>query len=262
MSLTTKTLGRGLGALPQLTLGAPAPSVRWGRLAAGSLIAVAALTLTACQEGPGSASGPSSPASATHGGGGSPGAQPPGSKTQPSGGEGHASEGAGQPSTGGAKPTGGKASPSRPSSAEANTSPMTSSDRCTADNMSLRLGREDIGAGNIRVPLVFTNKGETACSLRGFPGVSLIKRDGSTVGKPATREGAAGGAVRLQPGKSAHAVLHTINDGLSDTPCWDASQLVYVYPPGSKDAMTTSSRGLRVCGGRFSVTTVEAGSLG
>ncbi|MEV0374687.1 DUF4232 domain-containing protein [Streptomyces sp. NPDC050636] len=255
MSLTIKTRSRrGLGA---------PPSVSWGRVAAGSLIAVAALTLTACQDGPGSASGPSSAtASATTGGDGSQGPKSSESKTHPSGGEGHASESAGQPSTGGARPTGGKASPSRPSSAEANTSPMTSSDRCTAANMSLRLGREDIGAGNIRYPLVFTNKGKTACTLRGFPGVSLIQRDGSTVGKPATREGAAGGSVRLQPGKSAHAVLHTVNDGMSDTPCWAASQLVYVYPPGSKDAMTTGSRGLRVCGGRFTVTTVEAGSLG
>ncbi|GAB7029396.1 DUF4232 domain-containing protein [Streptomyces sp. NPDC021749] len=235
MSLTIKTLGRGR------------------RVAAGSLIAVAALTLTACQDGTGAASHPSSAAaSATSQDAGS-GAEPSGSTQQSAGGE--------RPSTHTAS-AGTKAKGNVPSTTESHASAMTSSDRCTAANMSLRLGASDIGAGNIHYPLVFTNKGKKACTLRGFPGVSLIQRDGSPVGKPATRSGGPGGVVRLQPGQSAHAVLHTVNEGVSDTPCWSRSQIVFVYPPGSKDSMTTGSRGLRVCGGRFDVTAVEAGSLG
>ncbi|MER6308911.1 DUF4232 domain-containing protein [Streptomyces sp. NPDC001739] len=239
MSLTIKTLGRGR------------------RVAAGSLIAVAALTLTACQDGTGAASRPSSaaaPASSQEAGSG---AKPSGSTT-----------GGAQQSAGGERPSansasaGSKAKGNVPGATESHASVMTASDRCTAANMSLRLGASDIGAGNIRYPLVFTNKGKKACTLRGFPGVSLIQRDGSPVGKPATREGGPGGAVRLQPGQSAHAVLHTVNEGVSDTPCWSRSQLVFVYPPGSKESMTTGSRGLRVCGGRFDVTAVQAGSLG
>ncbi|MFI9045832.1 DUF4232 domain-containing protein [Streptomyces sp. NPDC053427] len=246
MSLTTKTLGRGR------------------RVAAGSLIAVATLALSACQNGTDSGAHSSSAAASatagsTHGGHSS---QSTGNNTRPSGGQERSTEAAGPSSGAGAKAPSGKPEANAPSASGSHTSAMTASDRCTADNMSLRLGRTDIGAGNIHIPLVFTNKGKTACSLRGFPGVSLILRDGSTVGKPATRSGAAGGAVRLQPGQSAHAVLHTVNDGVSDTPCWNKSQLVYTYPPGSKDSMTTNSGGLRVCGGRFDVTTVEAGSLG
>ncbi|BDM70451.1 hypothetical protein HEK616_39380 [Streptomyces nigrescens] len=235
MSLTTKTLGRGR------------------RVAAGSLIAVAALALTACQDGTGAASRPSSAAaSATSQEAGS-GAKPSGGTQQSAGGE--------RPSANAAS-TGGKAKGNVPGTTESRASAMTASDRCTAANMSLRLGASDIGAGNIHYPLVFTNNGKKACTLRGFPGVSLIQRDGSPVGKPATREGGPGGVVRLQPGQSAHAVLHTVNEGVSDTPCWSRSQIVFVYPPGSKEPMTTGSRGLRVCGGRFDVTAVEAGSLG
>lgn len=233
MSLTTKTLGRGR------------------RVAAGSLIAVAALTLTACQDGPGAASHPSSaasPATSQNQAGNGSSAQSPGGKEQSS--------------AGAKRPSAGKATGAGPNSAESQASAMTASDRCAAADMSLRLGAADTGAGNIRYPLVFTNKGKKACTLRGFPGVSLIKRDGSTVGKPATRAGGVGSAVRLQPGGSAHVLLHTLNEGVSDTPCWAESQIVYVYPPGSKDSMTTGSRGLRVCGGRFDVTAVEAGSLG
>ncbi|MEU9111527.1 DUF4232 domain-containing protein [Streptomyces sp. NPDC048483] len=249
MSLTTQSLGRGR------------------RVAAGSLIAVAALALTACQSGTDSASPSSSVSSASapasaHSPDGGHGSQSSGNNTRPSGSQERSTEAAGPSSGAGAKSPSGKPGAKAPSASGSHTSAMAASDRCTADNMSLRLGRTDIGAGNIHVPLVFTNKSKTACSLRGFPGVSLIQRDGSTVGKPATRSGGAGGAVRLQPGQSAHAVLHTVNDGVSDTPCWSKSQLVFVYPPGSKESMTTNSGGLRVCGGRFDVTTVEAGSLG
>ncbi|MEU9123947.1 DUF4232 domain-containing protein [Streptomyces sp. NPDC048506] len=244
MSLTTMTLGRGR------------------RVAAASLIAVAALTLTACQDGTGSASRPSSAAApaTSHGNaqGDTPSSgakEPTGAKEQPSAsGEGPSATAASSASAGG-EATG------TPNATESDASSMTASDRCTAADMSLRLGPSDIGAGNIRYPLVFTNKGTEACTLSGFPGVSLIKRDGSAVGKPASREGGAGGVVRLQPGQSAHAVLHTLNEGISDTPCWADSQLVFVYPPGSKEPMTTGSRGLRVCGGRFDVTTVEAGEM-
>ncbi|MGW7574861.1 DUF4232 domain-containing protein [Streptomyces sp. NPDC054765] len=246
MSLTTKTLGRGR------------------RVAAGSLIAVAALGLTACQGGPDAATRPSSAAApvksrdtASGNGPQSAAVSTPSSGAQPQ------SSAVGQRPSSSAKATpGSKPTGKAPSAAQSQASAMTASDRCTAATMSLRLGRSDIGAGNIRYPLVFTNEGKKTCTLRGFPGVSLILRDGSAVGKPATREGGSGGAIRLRPGQSAHALLHTLNEGVSDTPCWDRSQLVFVYPPGSKESMTTGSGGLRVCGGRFDVTALEAGSLG
>lgn len=245
MSLTIKTLGRG------------------SRVAAGSLIAVAALALTACEGGPDAASRPSSAAaSATSHGKESGGSSSSHGSAESAGAKAQSSAGGQRPSAKAAATPGGKPTGKAPSAAEAHTSAEATSDRCTAANMSLRLGAADAGAGNIRYPLVFTNKGTKACSLRGFPGVSLINRDGSPVGKPATREGGAGGVVRLKPGQSAHALLHTLNEGVSDTPCWAKSQIVFVYPPGSKESMTTGSRGLRVCGGRFDVTAVEAGALG
>ncbi|WP_433859488.1 DUF4232 domain-containing protein [Streptomyces kronopolitis] len=241
MSLTIKKPGRGR------------------RVAAGSLIAVAALGLSACKGGTDAASRPSSAAASapsSDAGQGS-GAQAsgsghsPGAKPQSSAPGGHRSSAA--PVT----PKG-----TVPRTTQSQSSAMAASDRCTAAAMSLRLGHADIGAGNIRYPLIFTNKSKKACTLRGFPGVSLINRDGSAVGKPATRAAGAGGVVRLQPGQSAHALLHTVNEGVSDIPCWAKSQIVYVYPPGSKEPMTTGSDGLRVCGGRFDVTAVEPGSLG
>jgi hypothetical protein len=70
-----------------------------------------------------------------------------------------------------------------------------------------------------------------------------------------------GKPVTVAAGGSAHAVLHTINDGLSDKPCWKSASLVQSYPPGSKEAMTARvSSGLRVCGDEFTVTAVSSGA--
>ncbi|MGW1287384.1 DUF4232 domain-containing protein [Streptomyces sp. NPDC002586] len=87
------------------------------------------------------------------------------------------------------------------------------------------------------------------------PGVGRAPAD-----EAATRSGAAGGTVRLKPGQSAHAVLHTVNDGVSDTPCWSTAQLVRAYPPGSRNTVTTGTDGLWVCGGQFDVTSVKPGA--
>lgn len=73
--------------------------------------------------------------------------------------------------------------------------------------MSLRQG--DAGAGQIHYRLTLVNKSSDSCTLTGFPGVSLIRRDGSVIGAPADREGAAGratviGACRLGRSHPAH----------------------------------------------------------
>ncbi|MFC6067257.1 DUF4232 domain-containing protein [Streptomyces ochraceiscleroticus] len=228
-------------------------SLRRGRKAATATLiaAAAALALTACQDdGSGVKTGASAPSSAAASDSGSAS----GSSSAASG---SSSEAASQSPSGQAPKGTAVRTASARTAAAASTD--TSSDRCTADEMGLRLGRADVGAGNIRYPLVFTNNGKTACTLRGYPGVSLIQRDGQMIGKPATREGAAGRAVTLKPGGSAYAVLHTIQDGLNDEPCWKSPYLLQTYPPGSKDAMTLRTSELRVCGGEFSVTALEPG---
>ncbi|WWQ68247.1 DUF4232 domain-containing protein [Streptomyces sp. Q6] len=86
--------------------------------------------------------------------------------------------------------------------------------------------------------------------------MSLIRRDGSTVGAPATREGAAGAPVALRPGRAAHATLHTLNEGVSDAGCRGEHDLLKIYPPGSYDPVTLRDSRVRVCGGTFTVTAV------
>lgn len=130
--------------------------------------------------------------------------------------------------------------------------------RCTADGLTMRLGRADAGAGQIHFLLTFVNKSTTACALRGFPGVSLIKRDGSAIGVPAEREGAMRGQTVIGPGRTAEVTLHTLNQGINGSGCWSRPDYLRVYPPGSKDALTLRTSLLHVCGDRFTTTAVDS----
>ncbi|WP_239096659.1 DUF4232 domain-containing protein [Streptomyces sp. SID11385] len=154
--------------------------------------------------------------------------------------------------------------PSAVPSASASTPPTTApkeggTPRCTSAGMRLVLGRGDVGAGNIHYSLVFTNTSGRTCVLSGYPGVSHLAGDGAQIGAPAKREGGAGAGVRLAPGGKAHSEVHTLNGGVGG-PCRAKGELLRVYPPGSREAMTTRAGNFRVCGDTFTVTTVSAGA--
>ena len=135
--------------------------------------------------------------------------------------------------------------------------PQAASDRCTVTGLKLTLGRGDPGAGNVYFPLDFTNTTSHACTLNGFPGVSLLRGDGSVIGKPADRQPVKASAVRLAPGQTVEADLHTVNEGIKDGPCWRKPTLIMVYPPGSKQSMTLATSNPVVCGDTFDVGPVH-----
>lgn len=129
--------------------------------------------------------------------------------------------------------------------------------RCTADHLSMSLGRADAGAGQIYYRLTFVNKADQSCTLHGFPGVSLIRRDGNVVGVPAEREGGTRAQTVIGPGEAAGVSLHTLNQGINGSACWGRADYLRVYPPGSREALTLRDPQLRVCGDRFTTTAVE-----
>lgn len=136
-------------------------------------------------------------------------------------------------------------------------SAQAASARCTVTELKMTLGRGDPGAGSIYYPLDFTNTTSHACTLTGFPGVSLLRGDGSVIGKPADRQPVKASAVRLAPGQTVEADLHTLNQGIKDGGCWRTPTLIMVYPPGSKDSMTLATKNPVVCGDTFDVGPVH-----
>ncbi|MEU1493418.1 DUF4232 domain-containing protein [Streptomyces sp. NPDC005775] len=174
-----------------------------------------------------------------------------GGPTSPATGTGGAGEPADQDEAGSAA-----ASASASASASPGSGAVSGARRCTADSLTMRLGRADAGAGQIYYRLTFVNKSSTACALRGFPGVSLIKRDGSMIGVPAERDGAMREQAVIDPGRTAEVTLHTLNQGIKDSGCWSPPDYLRVYPPGSKDALTLRTSLLHICGDRFTTTAV------
>lgn len=132
--------------------------------------------------------------------------------------------------------------------------------RCAAKDLKPAVAKADAAAGNVYYDLNLTNVGEGACELRGFPGVSLIQRDGGEIGEPADREGEQGTVVELEPGQAAHATLHTVNKGVDEAGCWKRPDLLKVYPPDSLDALTLRTDAVRVCGDTFTVGALSASS--
>ncbi|MEU3186104.1 DUF4232 domain-containing protein [Streptomyces sp. NPDC006923] len=186
---------------------------------------------------------------------GSDGSAAPGPGSTSLAGSSSATAGDGTSHTPGAPPS---PATSGPSSGSGDGRPVASaSPRCTADRLGLSLGDPDVGAGNIRYDLRLTNKGPEACTLLGFPGVSLLAGDGATIGEPATREGGRLKTVKLTPGASAHTTLHTLNKGIKGSACWPAPSLLKIYPPGSRDALTLRASAPVVCGDTFTVTAIR-----
>jgi ABC-type transport system substrate-binding protein len=139
------------------------------------------------------------------------------------------------------------------------TTSTLSSTHCTTGQLKGSLGETQSGAGQRYTALVLTNTGSTECDLRGFPGVSLVDASGKQIGQPASREGAEGATVMIQPGGTASATLHTSAAGMG-AQCDATSAQLRVYPPDNTESLMIAAA-YSACGG-FQVTTLVAGSAG
>ncbi|MFE5092497.1 DUF4232 domain-containing protein [Streptomyces sp. NPDC056638] len=145
------------------------------------------------------------------------------------------------------------------STSAATSAPATGSGpgRCTTEALTMSLRQGDAGAGQIHYRLTLVNKSPDSCTLTGFPGVSLIRRDGSVIGEPAAREGAAGRVTVIEAGGSAQVTLHTLNRGIKGSECWDRPDYLRVYPPGSREALTLRTSQPLICGDLFRTSAVS-----
>jgi hypothetical protein len=108
------------------------------------------------------------------------------------------------------------------------------------------------GAGHMYPFLVFTNKGTTACTVRGYPGVSFVGNgSGTQLGAAATRE-AAGITITtltLAPGQSAHSQLSiTVAGNYDPATCKPkAADGLRVYPPAETHSLFVASTAYTAC---------------
>jgi len=115
---------------------------------------------------------------------------------------------------------------------------------CSTPQLLVTLGRGNGTAGSVYVPLQFRNRGSSACTLYGYPGVSYVTGPGGKqVGRAGQRIGPVGGqsaeaVVTLAPGSVAQATPRVID--VSNFPASSCSAIpvrgLRVYPPGETTA--------------------------
>lgn len=125
-----------------------------------------------------------------------------------------------------ATPAATTSAPSAPSQSAATTT------ACTVNVLSFALGAKTGTATQPTQAVDMTNKGSSACTMRGFPGVDLV---GAANGKqnyswPLTRSSASYSRVTLQPGGSAHFNLVYLPKAAGDSTDIAVAKIVLTPP--------------------------------
>lgn len=112
---------------------------------------------------------------------------------------------------------------------------------CATSALKARVGVAQGAAGSVYQTIVFTNAGNSACSLYGYPGVALAGGSPVTqIGAPATRSTAAGPSmVTLAAGATANTLLRiTVAQNYPSSKCAPkASTYLQIYPPNQTAPM-------------------------
>ncbi|MBT1003517.1 DUF4232 domain-containing protein [Paenarthrobacter sp. DKR-5] len=99
-------------------------------------------------------------------------------------------------------------------------------------------------AGSVYMKLIVTNTSGAACTIKGFPGVSLVAKDHTTqLGAAAVRDNSTTAvAVKLAPGAKSFAVLRYTNAQNYGTRCQQVQADAFrVYPPSATDKLFVTS---------------------
>jgi hypothetical protein len=160
------------------------------------------------------------------------------------------------------------ASSSTPAATSSSASPTATAGPCATSSLALRHGLSQGYAGGVYEVIDFTNTSSTACTLYGYPGVSLVSGSPYTQIGPAARRttGTAIRLITLAPGATANALLQIV-DALNYPPasCGPVkAAALKVYPPNQRapvylaSTATACAKSVAV----LSIGPVQAGSGG
>jgi hypothetical protein len=114
--------------------------------------------------------------------------------------------------------------------------------RCRTADLALSVNAKGAGGGKSFYAIVLRSKGDRACTLKGYPGVSMLDAKGRQIGRSAKR--LSGGhpvrPVTLDPGGAGSAEL-TVENATCGVP-GPMSKQVRVYPPDERRALVARTR--------------------
>lgn len=120
-----------------------------------------------------------------------------------------------------------------------------STQACVSSNLSAAIASGSGGAaGSVYVTLKLTNTGTAACTLQGWPGVSLVgSGNGTQIGAAAKFDRSTSHAtITVKPGSAAEATLQYVEaDNYERSKCQPAKADGFrVFPPGNKASIFAS----------------------
>jgi Protein of unknown function (DUF4232) len=147
-------------------------------------------------------------------------------------------------------------------------SPPSGPPGCTTAGLTAAIGPGNAAAGSSYYPIRFTNKGASACSLYGYPGVSFISAAGQQIGAAATEDPTfPRRVVTLAAGATAHAEIRVAD--AQNFPASDchpvAVHRLRIYPPGQTAALNIGLTSMGCTSTKaqiLGVQTVQPGSTG
>ncbi len=133
--------------------------------------------------------------------------------------------------------------------------------QCQTAQLRGSIGGQNAGAGSIFTTLVLRNVGTHACSLRGYPGVSLVDRQHHQIGQPAHWDPRTVSLVVLQPGGAASTTIRSLNPGVGTNDCLPPSAALRIYPPSQRAYLLVPAH-LSECLGTLNVLPLVPGTNG
>jgi hypothetical protein len=139
---------------------------------------------------------------------------------------------------------------------------------CATSSLRVKQGLAQGYAGGVYEVIDFTNISSTACTLYGYPGVSLVAgAPYAQVGLAAKRTGAPAKQIKLAPGATANALLQIV-DALNYPPATcgpTKAAALKIYPPNQTAPVYLSNSATTGCSKPVAIMNigpVQAGSGG
>jgi hypothetical protein len=87
--------------------------------------------------------------------------------------------------------------------------------------------------------LSLQNIGSLTCTMRGFPGVSVLDSSGAIIQKPADRDSVTSALVTLSPGQVAAFTVRFSDPSIPGTGCSTTAKpaQIQVYPPDQTQSL-------------------------